>query len=223
MDNTKKTGELSLKKIFVILVLLVLVIAAVVLIFAFKFPAKRYVKSALNAICYDESKDYMKYTNTSKEEVDEAVNEDLNLQAEAYAAYFGVENLSDASVELLREFAKDVYSYSKFKVTKSKKTKDGYTVTVKVTPLKFSDFANKNVKKYIKEFNKKAEDGEFLYDSDAIYEEEFLKGLVEVYRSEFENIEYGSAKKITVKIKETADKRYSADLTDVLNALVEFE
>lgn len=33
-----------------------------------------------------------------------------------------------------------------------------------------------------------------------------LKGLVEVYRSEFENIEYGSAKKITVKIKETADK-----------------
>ena len=55
------------------------------------------------------------------------------------------------------------------------------------------------------------------------YEEEFLKGLVEVYRSEFENIEYGSPKKITVEIKETADKRYSADLTDVLNVLVGFK
>jgi len=189
----------------------------------FNFPAKKYVKSALCAICYDETEGYMKLTNSSKEELNDSIEADLRLQAEAYAAYFGMTDISDKSMEMLIDFSKEVYTYSKFKVTKQKKNDDGFVVTVKVKPLMFDDISKKEIDDYIKEFNKKAEDGEFLYDTDAVYQEKFLEGIIEIYQKKLKSVEYGKSEKIQVEVEPVLNKRYEADLTKVLNSLVKFE
>lgn len=214
----KIPGKIIIAFIIIVLIFLVIFISSL-----FRFPAKKYVKASLNAICYNETKEYTEITNASESEAKEAIDDDLLLQAEAYAAYFGIENLSDKSIEMLKEFSSEVYTYSKFKVKGSKKTKDGYIVTVKVKPIQFSKLSNNKIEKYIKDFNEKAENSEFLYDTDAVYEENFLKGLIKTYKNEFKNIQYGKYKKIKVEIKETANRRYEAEMTDVLNELVAFE
>lgn len=222
MRSKKNIKRVKLIYIIAMAAIVVLLCLAVWIFSLFKFPAKKYVKSALDSVCYDNSKEYEKLTNASPLEIKESIDEDLRFQAEAYAAYFGVENLSDKSIELLKDFSKDVYSYSKFKVKSAKKTKDGYTVTVKFKPVKFSKLSDKDIENYVKEFNQRAEDGEFLYDTDALYEEKFIEGLILLYKEKLHNIDYGKSQKIKVTVKQIGKRRFEADLTEILNSLVDF-
>ncbi len=223
MKNSRNIKTVKLPaKVLVVIVILVIFTAVFWIFSLFRFPVKKYVKSALYAICYEETDEYKKLTNASDAEIKESIEEDLRYQAETYAAYFGIENLSDKSLEMLQDFSKDVYSYSKFKIKKVKKTKEGYTVTVKVKRIIFSKISKKNIDKYINEFNARAEDSEFLYDSDSIYEEKFVEGLIASYKDELENIEYGKYKKVKVTVSKTGNNRYAADLTEALNSMIEF-
>lgn len=222
--DVKKKKSKTIPVGYVLIVAFMLVAVFLIWIFSlFNFPAKKYVKSALNAICYDETKEYMKLTNSSQDESDDSINDDLQLQAEAFAAYFGITDVSDKSMEMLIDFSKEVYTYSDFKVIRQKKKDDAYIVTVRVKPILFDDISKKEIKDYVKEFNQRAEDGEFLYDTDSVYQEKFLEGLLGAYRKQLKNIEYGKKTKIQVEVEQTSNKRYEADLTEVLNALISFE
>lgn len=217
----------KIKKIpagYIIISVIVIILAFILwFISLFKFPAKKYVNASMKAICFDETDEYEKLTKCSKEEIDDAIDSDLTIQAEAFAAYFGITDISDKSMEMLKNFSKKVYTYSKYKVTKQKKNKDGFIVTVKVKPILFSEISQEKVNEYIKEFNQKAEDGQYIYDSDAIYQEAFLEGLISIYEKELKSVEYGSYQKVKVNINKVSNKQYSADLTEALNKIVCFD
>lgn len=188
----------------------------------FRFPVKRYVREALDAVCRSEFDEYGELVGASDSEVSAWVREELGLTAEAFAAYFGMENVSDQSMDLLREFSRDVYGRCRYKVKGCRRGKDGYEVTVKIKPVLFDELAKDQVKAYVEEFNARSEDGEFLYDSDPIYEEKFLKGLLEVYDEALADAPRGKWKKVRVTVKKSGAKRYEHDLSPVLNQLIEF-
>lgn len=224
INKGRKTNSLKIPVGYLIIILIIVLITVLIWFMSlFEFPAKKYVKSALNAICYNNTGQYKKLTDASEEELNSSIEEDLRMQAEVYAAYFGLTNISDESMEMLIDFSRDVYTYSKFKVTKQKKENGDYVVTVKVAPVLFDDISKKEVNKYIEDFNEAAENGDYLYDTDAVYQEKFLEGLLNVYRNQLNDIEYGKKEKIKINVKKVSNNRYEADLTDVLNALIKFE
>lgn len=189
----------------------------------FEFQAKKYVRYELNALCKDDLKAYMNITNSDEKAVQEGIEQSLQLEAEAFAAYFGVDALSDETTTLLKDFSKEVYSYSKYKVKNQKKTKNGYKVTVAVYPLLFHELSPENVDAYVEEFNQKAENSEYLYLSDALYQQEFVTGLLKVYEKELENVSYGDKVTFTVEIIKKGKHAYITDLSEVESALIAFQ
>lgn len=151
----------------------------------FSFPAKEYAKAALDAMYKERFEDYKELTGASEKELEKNYQKGIQLEMESFRQYFGVTQLTEEGEKQLEEFVRMVNTYLQYEVTGAKKKGESIVVTVKVNPLALYQMVD--AKACMKEFRRKAEDGEYLELTDDLYEDAFLAFIINKYEQMFDS------------------------------------
>lgn len=173
----------------------------------FSFPAGEYAEALCDVYYKEEFEDYATLTGAKEKDIQEDYDTAVTLQARAYMEYFGLEELNEDGQERLEKFVRNVYAYAKYDISSVKEKGSGYAVTVEVEPIAFYKLAEKEVNEYQEEFRLKTEDGKYLEVDEAAYQSEYLEGLLKVYESHLEDIEYLDKKEFAL-ILQKSGKEY---------------
>lgn len=197
-------------------------IAAILLVFVLcmlsacgtKFDSGAYVKACLDAQFKGEFEEYMKYTNSEKEEAEKLYNDGLDLLMASYEELPLSEELKDK----LREAYADMLKSAKYEIKETQEEKGDFTVKVAVQPMKCFETYEEDLlelqTEFMNEWQKKVEKGEKLPS-----EEELMELMAEkVYLDLVERIkgsEFGEEVLIDVEVKKDNNKQYTVNEDDL--------
>lgn len=185
----------------------------------FKTKSKEYSNYVTGILDMNYKGEYEYYTDATgatDEDAQAIYDAGINSLAESMINYYGIKIVDDgATKDKFIQLAKDIYSHSKYDVSKAYKEDDVYYVDVTVYPMDIMDLTHDNIVAYIDEFNNNVEKGN--YDDYEIedYEVEFANGILDIINAEIPNIGYKDSQKVTVTIK-TGDYYYISE-DDFLN------
>lgn len=180
-----------------------------------KFDASGYTKSILD-LCYKgETKEYMKLTESTKEEAEAVYTENLDYMVEEFSQW----DLSDDILKKYRDFFADLNKNVKYTVGEAKEDKKGnFTVEVTVEPIlnlaeSYTTFMEK-IQEYTEQLQADVQNGGAIPT-----EEEILNKEVEMYydvlrESLDAGVHYGEAQTITVHVELNKDKVYEIPEAD---------
>lgn len=117
------------------------------------------------------NEEFLELTNTTEAEAEQYYLDGLNLEAQYFAQYFLIENLTDEIKAEIVELYKDIYSHSKYEVGEAAKIDDDtYGVPVTVYPMDIIQNVFDEVSAALDEYNAGFSDEEYneiISDEDA--------------------------------------------------------
>lgn len=183
------------------------------------FPYKTYVEGVLEAVYYGDYEKYQLYTQKSTEAAIEHREAYVEAEAEFFAEYLNIENISSQGMEALTDLIKDLYSQVRFEVQSPVENNRGVMVEVVVYPVDFFGVAPKELETYIQDYNQKLNRGELdnlsTNEQKQKYEDEIL-AICEKYK-ELEPSSYQVS--VNLQIEEVQEGYYQ--ITDGMEKLDE--
>lgn len=179
-----------------------------------KFDSKAYVKSCLDAQFKGEYDEYIKITESKKEEAEKLYTDGLDTLMSSYS----VLPISDEMNKKLRDAYADMLKAANYTVKEEKKDGDNITVTVGIKPMKCFENYEADLKKLQDEFTadiqKKVNAGEKVPSESELMEQ--MAGIVcDDLIERVKTTEYGEEQIIEVKVKKDKDNVYTVDENDL--------
>lgn len=197
--------------------LLAILMAAVMCIMSAcgsKFDSGAYVKACLDAQFKGEYEEYVKVTESTKEEAEKLYKDGLDNLMASYAAL----PLSEEMNQKLRGAYADMLKAAKYSIKESKGEGDELTVVVSVEPMKCFEKYEEDLaeiqKAFMAEWQEKAMNGEEV-PSEAELMELMAGKVYEDLVERVKNTEYGEAQTIEVKVKKDSKNVYKVDEKDL--------
>lgn len=155
------------------------------------FNAKGYVNGVLDAETKGEFKEYVKYTNATKEECEELYSKNLDETMEL----FDEEGMSSDLQDKYRDLFMKMYKKTKYTVNEGKLNKDKeYEVTIDIEPLLIFETFDEDLEKYQGELMMELEES-ILNDGDIPTEEDILNQvfsrIYDILNEKADKPEYG--------------------------------
>lgn len=208
-------------------VVIIVTVAGVMIHRSMTFPAKECVQTIMNVMykgISQSDKDIEFLTGENGVDAQELYDEAVDARKETFKQYFGITELTEEGEEKLEEFVKDLYcNYVIYDIKGTKKKGDNYVVTVEVSPLAFDSLVDKD--KTEDTFRKQTEDGDYMKFSEAEYQTEFLKLLVENYEDALsKDPDYNKEKEYTMTLKKSGNTYVPSqkDYNKIERALIDF-
>ena len=180
-----------------------------------KFDASGYTKSILD-LCYKgETEQYMKLTNSTKEEAEKLYTDNLDYMIESFAQW----DLSDEILEKYKSFFQDLNKNVKYTVGEAVSDKEGnFTVEVTVEPIEnlvetYSTFMDK-IEEYTTQLTEKVMNGAEMPTQEDIQNEE-MEIYYEILRDSLDSgVHYGDPQTVTVHVKKNSNNVYEIPEAD---------
>lgn len=179
-----------------------------------KFDAKAYVKSCLDVQFKGEFEEYMKLTESSKEESEKLYNDGIDTFMAGYEALSLPEELENK----FREAYKKMLKSAKYSVKEAKETDNGFVVKVAVQPMKCFENYEADLQelqqKFLTDFQAKVQK-----EGKMPSEQEIMQQMAELVYQDLEGriftCEYGDEETVEVEVKKDGDKKYTANEDDL--------
>lgn len=185
-----------------------------------KFDSGAYVKACLDAQFKGEYEEYVKVTESTKEEAEKLYNDGLDGLMSSYSSL----PLSDEMNQKLRSAYADMLKAAKYSVKESKGDGDEITVVVAVEPMKCFENYEEDLaelqKAFMAEWQEKITNGEAA-PSEAELMEMMAGKVCEDLVERVKNTEYGEEQTVEVEVKKDSKNVYTVDeddLTEVAEA-----
>lgn len=179
------------------------------------YDASGYVKSMLDSQTRGEFDQYVKLTDSTKEEAQELYDENIEVQMDSMEEY----GLSDELMEKYRELFKNMFKQSKYTVGEAKKgDDDSFTVPVEVEKFQLFEGLDEELDTYQEELeteltNQMIETGVFPEQEEIM--EKVFQHLYDLLNERVENPTYGEKATVEVKVSKNGDDIYEADESDM--------
>lgn len=157
---------------------------------------------------------YLDQTEDTQENAQKVYDDVMKAKAEAFAAYAGV-GMNEDSEPVFNEFAKKIYSQVKYEVKEAVKTKEGFTVDIVISPILVLESIEEQYNKYLEDFNARNDAFEFSDWTDEEYDKEFERGVLEIFKNNQDNIQYGEDVTVTVSVV-LEGKTYNVSEADIM-------
>ncbi len=174
-----------------------------------KFDASGYTKAVLDLSYKGETAEYMKLTESTKEEAEAVYTDNLDYMIEVFAQF----DLSDELEGKYRDYLKDLNKNIKYTVGEAVEDKEGnFTVEVKVEPIKnvveCYDILATQYNEYLTQVQEDIANG-----GEVPSEEELLNKEMEMYydilrESLDSGVHYGEPESVTVHVNKNSDNVY---------------
>lgn len=178
------------------------------------FDASKYVLGLMDAYYKGIFENYLDQTEDTQENAQKVYDDVMKAKAEAFAAYAGV-GMNEDSEPVFNEFAKKIYSQVKYEVKEAVKTKEGFTVDIVISPILVLESIEEQYNKYLEDFNARNDAFEFSDWTDEEYDKEFERGVLEIFKNNQDNIQYGEDVTVTVSVV-LEGKTYNVSEADIM-------
>lgn len=178
------------------------------------FDASKYVLGLMDAYYKGVFENYLDQTEDTQENAQKVYDDVMKAKAEAFAAYAGV-GMNEDSEPVFNEFAKKIYSQVKYEVKEAVKTKEGFTVDIVISPILVLESIEEQYNKYLEDFNARNDAFEFSDWTDEEYDKEFERGVLEIFKNNQDNIQYGEDVTVTVSVV-LEGKTYNVSEADIM-------
>lgn len=178
------------------------------------FDASKYVLGLMDAYYKGVFENYLDQTEDTQENAQKVYDDVMKAKAEAFAAYAGV-GMNEDSEPVFNEFAKKIYSQVKYEVKEAVKTKEGFTVDIVISPILVLESVEEQYNKYLEDFNARNDAFEFSDWTDEEYDKEFERGVLEIFKNNQDNIQYGEDVTVTVSVV-LEGKTYNVSEADIM-------
>lgn len=169
-----------------------------------KFDAGQYVQSVLDLSTKGDTKEYIKITNSSKEEAEQIYQDQLKAELTS----LGIEDSTAISEELQTKYeqlVKDLLATAKYEIGEVTEKDGNYTVKLKVTQALITKDINgkfdEQVKKYQDEITKSVSDGGEVPSEDEMTAKVY-EILYNLLNENIQKITYGDEQTIEVHVNQ---------------------
>lgn len=164
-----------------------------------EFDASGYVQGIMDSTYKADFDKYIELTDDTKENAQGAYEKVMDTKAQVFATYTSV-TLTDESKAKFIEYSKQIYNNAKYEVLDAKKTENGFTVDVVITPITILKNIKTEGEAYVTEFNAKNADGEFADLTEEQYEAEYANGIMKIFETNIANIQYAEDVTVTINV-----------------------
>lgn len=173
---------------------------------------KSYVESLITANYLGTSDEYLEITGANANDAQALYLANTTRLAENLVAYYGLEISNDTTLApQMAVLARDIYSKSKFTVSKGYEKDNVYYVDVTIYPINILNQTHDDISSYVDEFNTRVRNGYYNNYERADYEHEFAGGLIEILQDSLVDITYADPVTVTVEIITSDDSYYISD------------
>lgn len=175
------------------------------------YDAAGYVKAVMDNIYYGDSEDYRRFVDISEEEAESEYESGLEVEADYFLWWLGLEYVSDKTMEQYRDLFRDIYQNAKYSVELVKQDENSYQVEVKVSPIDLFVKTREEVDHAIDtELDK-------TYDSDEEWDEAIAKSVYRILDQNKNEISYLEETSVIVTIAQGKNGLWSFDNEDFKN------
>ena len=173
---------------------------------------QNYIKSLISINYLGATDEYLKATNSNKEDAVALYNANIDILSDRILKYYGLSLSNDSEIkEEYNKLAKNIYSRVNFSVSNAYEVNAVYKLDVEIHPMNIFNQAEDAIREHIDTFNKKVNAGEFNdYTVDA-YNDAFSSGILDILNSCCEDMQYTDPVTITVVIIEKDKSYYISD------------
>jgi len=218
MKNTFKRG---------VALCLTLVLALALTACGGGFDAADLVQGNLDEIYTGQASDaYLKIVDTTAEEVQQTYLDGLEVEAEVFAYYFDIENMTDEIKAEIIDLYKDIYAQAKYTVGESSKLDDStYAVKVTVSPLDIFHLVDEDFDDALQPFYDKYADVDLDAMSDeeyAAFDKEWAEDIIALCREKLPEMGYLEDRALAIQVELDDDDYWvmSGDDFDNLDEIV---
>lgn len=209
-----------MKEVFSIRKIMILLLAALLAFFTLSgrtdmqvmlqkdFDATGYVRGLMDYTFKGDYSEYLKLTDDSEGSVSSAYHDGMEATGQILALNSQIQIISEDVKKQFTDITEAIYLKSKYEVKKAVKEDGGYTVEVIISPMNIFDLVSPELKKYTIEFNKRNDNGEFAELTEEQFEDEYAKGVIQIFRDNINKIEYGADISVPVHVQLNEDKKY---------------
>ena len=153
--------------------------------------------------------DYIKLVRTTEEDCEKDYLDGLELEAEFFASYFQIENLTDDLKAEIVELYKELYSHSEFTVGEASKLDDStYAVKVEIAPINIVNLIDENWEEGMADFYEKYADqdpSEMTDEEYNAFDADWAHGILQLFRDQLPEIGHMDAESIAVQVVKNDD------------------
>lgn len=149
--------------------------------------------------------DYMKLVDITEEDAQQTYQEGLEVEAEMFAYYFDIENMTDEIQAEIIELYKEIYAQSKYTVGDASKLDDStYAVKVVVSPLDIFNLVDEVFDEALEPFYNKyaAVDISAMSDDEyAAYDKEWAETIISLCREKLPEMGYLEDRSLVIQVQ----------------------
>ena len=184
-----------------------------------QFHADAYVKSIMDNLFLDDSTEYVELVDITAMEAHTAYLEGLSQEADIFYGYVGFdkEYLSQEMSGRVIALYDKIYKYSRYEVGEANKTKEGYTVTVRIYPIDIWDRSEDDITAFVEGFYKKISNGEYDSMTESELEAVYQDSILTIIEGKVDSIDYLEPVDQTVLVKKDSDGIWEISEEDFQN------
>ncbi len=154
---------------------------------------------------------YMTEIGKTYAQLDEEYIGGIEVEAETFAYYTDITNLSEEGKKELVEIYKEIYSHSSYTVGEAERTDENtYSIDVVVYPIDVIERLLENYEDYLDEFYNKYAETDFEAMSPAEEEEferDWEKAIIKAFRAQLSDIGYNAPETVNIEVKYYEDEQ----------------
>lgn len=165
--------------------------------------------------------DYLKLVDSSEEESQQSYQDGLEVEAEVFAYYFDIENLTDELKAEIVDLYKDIYAQSKYTVGDASKLDEStYAVKVTVSPLDIFVLVNDAFDEALQPFYDKYASVDISAMSDDeydAYDKEWAEAVINLCKEKLPEMGYLEERSLVIQVTLDEDDYWTMSGDDFYN------
>lgn len=168
---------------------------------------------------FDEA--YLKLTNSTEEECRQDYLDGLEVEAEYFAYYFGIDIMDEELTDEVVELYKEIYSHSQYSVGEASKLDDStYAIKITVAPIDIveqvaDDFDNGTADFFTK--YAEADPNAMTDEEYAQYDRDWADAIITMFYEHMPTLGHKEEQSIVIQVVKEADNRWAISDDDMLN------
>lgn len=179
------------------------------------FDPKAHLQGNLDAQYLNKySDEYLNSVVNTKEELEKAYDDGLDVEADYFIEYFGIviDKCTDSVKTEIKDMYKEIYSHAKYEVGDASKSGDTYLVSLTVYPI---DIVQKVVNEDWDAFAEAWQADDTLYDmTEEEFETAWAEGVIGLFKARLDSIDYLEPETISVQIVKDESGIYTISSND---------
>lgn len=166
------------------------------------FDASGYIQGILDCTYKATYEKYLEMTEATEEQAAEVYEN--GIEAEAYTFMQMCGSNSDLvpaeTIDEIKDFYRRVYQHSRYEVKEAVKSDTGFFVEVVIEPIDILQQALDDLNTFTETFNERTHNGDFSDYTEAAFEDEYIRGMLEICTGYESQIGYLEPKSIVVTV-----------------------